>query len=133
MFYVLKLTVKWIRILVGAFSITQTNCYSSFFVEAQGAEALDSKSVKDKRNPHDITVETFASRLESPRDDWGLLPAHSRETTPQKEKEVTEETGEIGFFSGNPFVEITKGILHLYKEELSILCGCCLMMNLEEK
>lgn len=77
------------------------------------------KGIQDKRNPRDITVETYPSRLESSRADWGLLPAHSRETTPLVEKEA-EETGEIGFFSGNPFVEITKGILHLFKEELSI-------------
>lgn len=64
-------------------------------------------------------METFPSRLESPRDDWGLLPLCSRETTPSsdKNKEPIEEKGEIGFFSGNPFVEVTKGILHLYKEE----------------
>lgn len=102
---------------------------------------MDSKgaNAKDKRNRRDIKVETYASRLESARDDWGLLPAHSRETTPHTEREQTEviadEGGEIGFFSGNPFVEITKGILHLYKEELSIcsvltlnylfdICGC---------
>lgn len=64
-----------------------------------------------------ISVETYPSRLETPRDDWGLLPVHSRETTLRNEKESCEEKGEIGFFSGNPFVEITKGILHLYKEE----------------
>lgn len=86
-------------------------------VEAQGAEALDkqNKNAKDKRAARDITVQTYASRLESPRDDWGLLPAHSREATPLTEKEA--EQNEIGFFSGNPFVEVTKGILHLYKEE----------------
>lgn len=65
----------------------------------------------------DITVETFPSRLETPRDDWGMLPVHSRETTPLTDAEPIEEKGEIGFFSGNPFVELTKGILHLYKEE----------------
>lgn len=68
----------------------------------------------------DISVETFPSRLESSQEDWGLLPKCSRENTPasDKSKESSEEkNGEIGFFSGNPFVEITKGILHLYKEE----------------
>jgi len=67
-----------------------------------------------------ISVETFPSRLEGSRDDWGLLPVSSREQTPMTEKdpvELAEDKGEIGFFSGNPFVEVTKGILHLYKEE----------------
>lgn len=77
----------------------------------------EAQSKKGKRNHRDIKVETFPSRLESPREDWGLLPAHSRETTPLTEKDPSEEKTEIGFFSGNPFVELTKGILHLYKEE----------------
>ena len=49
--------------------------------------------------------------------DWNLLPAHSREATPLTDTPDVEEKGEIGFFSGNPFVEVTKGILHLYKPE----------------
>lgn len=66
-----------------------------------------------------ISVETFASKLESSDDDWGLLPKYSRENSLSLDKEQgeSEEQKEIGFFSGNPFVEITKGILHLYKEE----------------
>jgi BRCA1-associated protein len=56
--------------------------------------------------------------LETPREDWGLLPICSRETTPFTDKESEETKTEIGFFSGNPFVEITKGILHLYKEDV---------------
>lgn len=64
-----------------------------------------------------ISVETFPSKLEGPRFDWGLLPADSRETTPFEDAAKPADKGEIGFFSGNPFVEITKGILHLYKEE----------------
>ncbi|XP_030759634.1 BRCA1-associated protein [Sitophilus oryzae] len=92
----------------------------------QGAEAL-AQNVDPKQKNHgrrkvrDISVETFPSRLETPRDDWGLLPISSREQTPLTEKdaiELAEDKGEIGFFSGNPFVEITKGILHLYKEDV---------------
>lgn len=81
-----------------------------------GAEGLDTND-KIKRNVRDITVETFPSRLESPRDDWGLLPAHSREMTPLTDSDPLADKKEIGFFSGNPFVELTKGVLHLYKEE----------------
>ncbi|EFA05346.2 BRCA1-associated protein [Tribolium castaneum] len=78
-----------------------------------GAEA--SSEPKTGRKSRDISVETFPSRLESPREDWGLLPVCSRETTPL---EPEDPKSEIGFFSGNPFVEITKGILHLYKEDV---------------
>lgn len=72
---------------------------------------------RGQRLIRDISVETYPSRLETPRDDWGLLPPHSRETTPLEDTDTYDKKGEIGFFSGNPFVEITKGILHLYKEE----------------
>lgn len=88
-----------------------------------GAQAVpnvgNKKKNRGQRKIRDISVETFPSRLENARDDWGLLPKCSRENTPgsDKSKESGEEKTEIGFFSGNPFVEITKGILHLYKEE----------------
>lgn len=95
------------------------------FLESQGAEAaspLESETKQRARGQRvrNISVETFPSRLEGSRDDWGLLPVSSREQTPMTEKdpvELAEDKGEIGFFSGNPFVEVTKGILHLYKEE----------------
>ncbi|XP_050302453.1 BRCA1-associated protein [Anthonomus grandis grandis] len=93
---------------------------------SEGAEALPQEADNKQKNRgqrkvRDISVETFPSRLESPREDWGLLPFSSREQTPMTEKstvELAENLGEIGFFSGNPFVEITKGILHLYKEDV---------------
>ncbi|XP_046805821.1 BRCA1-associated protein [Lucilia cuprina] len=41
----------------------------------------------------------------------------SRETTPLEEGQcVSEFPKEIGFFSGNPSVEVTNGIIHLYKK-----------------
>ncbi|CAG9815071.1 unnamed protein product [Phaedon cochleariae] len=92
--------------------------------ESRGAEALSNSDTKKKgrgqRKVREISVETFPSRLEGPRDDWGLLPQYSREVTPASDGEKTgkEEKSEIGFFSGNPFVEITKGVLHLYKEDV---------------
>ncbi|KAL1501743.1 hypothetical protein ABEB36_007017 [Hypothenemus hampei] len=94
--------------------------------EHQGAVAA-SEDVEPKQKTRtqkvarNISVETFPSRLESARDDWGLLPISSREQTPMTEKdpvELAEDKGEIGFFSGNPFVEVVKGILHLYKEDV---------------
>ncbi|KAK5637995.1 hypothetical protein RI129_012290 [Pyrocoelia pectoralis] len=85
--------------------------------EVHGAEGvLHSQNCRGQRKVKDISVETFASRLEKPTDDWGILPNNSRDVT-FKQDDV-EEIGEIGFFSGNPFVEITKGILHLYKEDM---------------
>ncbi|CAG9829629.1 unnamed protein product [Diabrotica balteata] len=92
--------------------------------DLRGAEAVVNTESRLKnrgqRRARDISVETFPSRLESPRDDWGLLPKYSREVTPVSEspKDTVEKDNEIGFFSGNPFVEITKGILHLYKEDV---------------
>ncbi|XP_045469173.1 BRCA1-associated protein isoform X1 [Harmonia axyridis] len=74
------------------------------------------KSTRKRRNVRDISVETFPSVLESPREDWGLLPVSSRERLTSTTKDF-ENKNEIGFFSGNPFVEITKGVLHLYKED----------------
>lgn len=85
--------------------------------------AAEPDVMRSQRKKREISVETFPSRLESPRDDWGLLPPHSREVTPVSEKKhlsyakAASDVAEIGFFSGNPFVELTNGILHLYKEE----------------
>ncbi|CAH1134339.1 unnamed protein product [Ceutorhynchus assimilis] len=94
--------------------------------DSQGAaEALseesEPKQKRGQRRVTNISVETFANRLETPREDWGLLPVSSREATPMTEKapaELAEDKAEIGFFSGNPFVEVTNGILHLYKEDV---------------
>lgn len=46
----------------------------------------------------------------------------SRETTPRGGGEESQGTAsnfpqEIGYFSGNPIVEVTKGIIHLYKKK----------------
>lgn len=95
--------------------------YFSIIIDQRGAESVPNNDTKHKnrgqRKLRDISVETFPSRLETTREDWGLLPKYSRENTPNNDKEQSEEKSEIGFLSGNPFVEVTKGILHLYKEE----------------
>lgn len=90
--------------------------------ETTGAEGFDPslgtfKDFKRQRKVNDISVETFPSRLEKLQDDWGLLPSQTRENK-SVEKEEAQDSNEIGFFSGNPFVEVTKGILHLYKEDI---------------
>lgn len=57
----------------------------------------------------------------------GLLPGSaggSRESTPRAEaaaaaaaEVVAGDTDCMTFFSGNPFVEVTKGIIHMYKQK----------------
>lgn len=48
----------------------------------------------------------------------GLLPSSSRETTPLNDEEAVDDTDENkAFFSGNPFVEVTHGIIHMYKKK----------------
>lgn len=42
------------------------------------------------------------------------MPTSSREQTPLEDQKM-EFMEEVNFFSGNPFVEVTKGIIHLYK------------------
>lgn len=48
-----------------------------------------------------------------------VLPVSSREATPLEDNQsgtASEFPKEITVFSGNPFVEVTQGILHLYKK-----------------
>jgi hypothetical protein len=52
----------------------------------------------------------------------GVLPKNinSREQTPLTEavgNAVSDVPSEVKFFSGNPFVEQTNGIIHLYKKK----------------
>lgn len=78
------------------------------------------RDMRGQRKPKKITIESYRNRLDSD-ESRGVLPKSSREQTPMDETppppplSVQEFPGEIAFFSGNPFVEVTKGILHLYK------------------
>ncbi|KOB64836.1 Brca1-associated protein (Brap2) [Operophtera brumata] len=67
------------------------------------------------RESRTITVETYASILTGPDIDTGILPSSSRRSPPKSSTSEDAET--ISFFCGNPLVEVTKGILHLYKEK----------------
>lgn len=75
----------------------------------------------DQRQPKKITVESFSNnQLESCNsDNKGILPSGSRENTPMaaESMQLAEYVDEKGFFSGNPFVEVTKGIIHIYKRK----------------
>lgn len=83
-----------------------------------GATAAEVDKSRGQRHPREISVETYPSRLESTQDDWSLLPSHVKsEVQPDSTTMEESSKSEIGFFSGNPFVELTKGILHLYKED----------------
>lgn len=81
--------------------------------------------MRGQRKPKKITIESYRNRLldggPAPSDEYrGILPKSSREQTPMDEvppPAATEILGEINFFSGNPFVEVTKGILHLFKRK----------------
>ncbi|KAG7303747.1 hypothetical protein JYU34_012315 [Plutella xylostella] len=79
-------------------------------------EAENAKEQKKKdrgaRESKTITVETYASVLLGPQPDLGLLPTSSRRSP----LDSTSEEDTVTFFCGNPLVEVTKGVLHLYKE-----------------
>ncbi|XP_047033072.1 BRCA1-associated protein isoform X2 [Helicoverpa zea] len=79
-------------------------------------EAAKEQKKRDRgaRESKTITVETYASVLTGPNTDTGILPTSTRRSPP--ENSISEEEDTISFFCGNPLVEVTKGILHLYKE-----------------
>lgn len=96
----------------------QYNLFISSDVVNMSSSADSAAKSLAQRTPREIRVETFASKLESPKDDWGLLPPDKGERIGSVlDCTETESEEEIGFFSGNPFVEVTKGIIHLYKED----------------
>lgn len=76
---------------------------------------------RGKRNPHKITIESYKNNsIDLANESKGILPQASREQTPQVEDAVltpSNDSEDINFFSGNPFVEVTKGIIHLYKKK----------------
>lgn len=83
----------------------------------------NSKSIKNHRGQRKlkvIKIESFSNNTNETvnEEKEGILPPASRETTPLDDQaNLSEYFDEKGFFSGNPFVEITKGIIHLYKKK----------------
>jgi BRCA1-associated protein len=81
------------------------------------------KEQRGQRQPKKITVENFHNikMMKDEDEEKGILPKSSREQTPMDDSAIpspkNELTSEISFFSGNPFIEVTKGILHLYKKK----------------
>lgn len=92
--------------------------------ESEGATAAVAtmRPHNDQRQPRKITVENFSNQL---NDDGtaakSLLPSFgSRETTPMATVATADDAKAIeekGFIYGNPFVEVTKGIIHIYKKK----------------
>lgn len=87
------------------------------FVDNEGAAAACQRQTTDQRQPRQISIESFRNQqLEfNEAEPTGLLPFGS--TVESKQSECTESIDERCFFSGNPFVEIVKGIIHIYKKK----------------
>lgn len=81
--------------------------------------ANEAKSIiQGRREPKHLRVETYSSELGV---DKGLFKQSNCKVKHEVKKEKVEKVDDIvdiiSFVSGNPFVEITRGILHLYKEK----------------
>lgn len=92
---------------------------------------------RGKREPRQIRIENYGRSDSDPTGagssgssssfDKGILPPNSREATPADDDDDGADGGAAGndtgstenktFFSGNPFVEVTKGIIHMYKKK----------------
>ncbi|XP_043271352.1 BRCA1-associated protein isoform X3 [Venturia canescens] len=105
----------------------------------ENASTMAARKMRGCREPRDITVESYASVTEGPTPllftSQGSSKSHSTSRTNSEESSfgtqtaLTNNAGEngqaasslpanqIAFISGNPFVEVTKGILHLFKED----------------
>ncbi|KAK0096213.1 hypothetical protein PV326_006104 [Microctonus aethiopoides] len=99
---------------------------------------MATRKMRGNREPRDITVESYASITEGPTpmlstSQSSKCQSGSRPNIEETSRlsnsisttgtvEGTQSTSctspdQINFISGNPFVEVTKGILHLYKED----------------
>lgn len=95
-------------------------------LDSEGAAAVCVRQNphNDQRQPRKITVENFTNKQfdnGGANDGKGILPSGSRETTPMTDDSAAAAAknliDEKGFFYGNPFVEVTKGIMHIYKKK----------------
>lgn len=80
------------------------------------------KDHRGQRKSNKIVVESYSNKgLSNQEECRGILPPSSREVTPVQEvapDPVCPEDGEeISFVSGNPFVEVTNGVIHLFKKK----------------
>lgn len=91
--------------------------FFSIILDSEGAAAVCVRQNphNDQRQPKKIIVENFTNKQNDCDEHKGILPSGSRETTPMTDDIKTVE--EKGFLYGNPFVEVTKGIIHIYKKK----------------
>lgn len=91
--------------------------YFLLFVDNEGAAAVCQRQTMDQRKPRQISIESFRNQqLEfDEAEQTDLLPFGS--SIESKQSECTDTIDEKCFFSGNPFVEIVKGIIHIYKKK----------------
>lgn len=80
------------------------------------------KNIRGQRKTKQIVVESYSNKtLAGQEENFGILPPSSREVTPVQEVAPQQispaDADEINFFSGNPFVEVTKGVIHLFKKK----------------
>lgn len=99
-------------------------------VKSEGAANVPANSRvirehRGQRKPKSIRIDNYAcSEMEQSSENRGILPSGSRETTPmvsESENQMSASPDHMddkkAFFSGNPFVEVTKGIIHMYKKK----------------
>lgn len=102
---------------------------------ADNSAEMATKKTRGRREPSEITVENYVAATERPTpllsSSQGTSKSHSASRANSEEgchSGDVHSTGDtaaapfvspdqISFISGNPFVEVTKGILHLYKED----------------
>lgn len=99
---------------------------------------MAARKMRGCREPRDVTVETYTNMTENPSPLLNQSTSKSHSSSRANSEEISfantnsvsntnpaESPGaaactspdQINFISGNPFVEVTKGILHLFKEE----------------
>ncbi|XP_015603552.1 BRCA1-associated protein isoform X2 [Cephus cinctus] len=106
----------------------------------EATSSMAARKMRGCREPRDITVESYANVTEGPTpllSSQGPSKSHSNSRANSEESSYSQMTitssstsaaetdgaaartspDQINFFSGSPFVEITKGILHLFKED----------------
>lgn len=97
-------------------------------VKSEGAVNVpaNSRLVREhrgQRKPKSIRIDNYTcAEMEQSSDNRGILPSSSRETTPMASEDSQtnanpDHIDDKTFFSGNPFVEVTKGIIHMYKKK----------------
>lgn len=78
---------------------------------------------RGQRKSKPIRIDNYTcAEMEQSSENRGILPSSSREATPMASEDNQtnanlDHMDDKTFFSGNPFVEVTKGIIHMYKKK----------------